>query len=44
MEIIRQKAKGVKKPKSKMKVVHSNSRDLMSQLKASLELKHGKAS
>lgn len=44
MQIIKQKAKGVKKPKSKMKIVHSKSRDLMSQLKASLETKHGKAS
>jgi DNA end-binding protein Ku len=44
MQIIKQKAKGVKKPKSKMKVVHSKSKDLMSQLKASLEMKHGKAS
>jgi DNA end-binding protein Ku len=44
LQIIRQKAKGVKKPKSKMKVVHSKSKDLMSQLKASLEIKHGKAS
>lgn len=44
LEIIKQKAKGVKKPKSKMEVVHSKSKDLMSQLKASLEIKHGKAS
>jgi DNA end-binding protein Ku len=44
MKIIMQKAKGVKKPKTKMKVVHSKSKDLMTQLKASLELKHGKAS
>ncbi len=44
MQIIKQKARGVKKPKSKMKVVHRETRDLMSQLKASLELKHGKAS
>lgn len=44
MQIIKQKAKGIKKPKSKMKVVHRESKDLMSQLKASLELKHGKAS
>jgi DNA end-binding protein Ku len=44
LQIIKQKAKGVKKPKSGMKVVHSKSKDLMSQLKASLEIKHGKAS
>jgi DNA end-binding protein Ku len=44
MQIIKQKAKGVKRPASKMKVVHKDSRDLMSQLRASLELKHGKAS
>jgi len=44
LEIIKQKAKGVKKPKAKMKVIHSKSKDLMSQLKASLEMKHGKAS
>jgi DNA end-binding protein Ku len=44
MQLIRQKAKGIKKPKSKMKVVHKDSGDLMSQLKASLEVKHGKAS
>jgi DNA end-binding protein Ku len=44
MQIIKQKAKGIKKPKSEMKVVHSKSKDLMSQLKASLEIKHGKAS
>jgi DNA end-binding protein Ku len=44
MQIIKQKAKGIKKPKSKMKVVHSKSKDLMSQLKASLEIKHVKAS
>jgi DNA end-binding protein Ku len=44
MQIIKQKAKGIKKPASKMKVVHSKSKDLMSQLKASLEMKHGKAS
>ncbi|RPJ74799.1 MAG: Ku protein, partial [Alphaproteobacteria bacterium] len=44
LQIIRQKAKGVKKPKSKLKVVHHKSKDLMSQLKASLEMKQGKAS
>jgi DNA end-binding protein Ku len=44
LQIIKQKAKGVKKTNAKMKVVHSKSTDLMSQLKASLERKHGKAS
>jgi DNA end-binding protein Ku len=44
LEIVRKKAKGAKIPKSKMKVVHSKSGDLMSQLKASLQMKHGKAS
>jgi DNA end-binding protein Ku len=42
MKIIEQKAKGIKKPKAKMKVIHSKSTDLMSQLKASLDLKLGK--
>ncbi|MFD2921448.1 Ku protein [Terrimonas rubra] len=36
MKIIRAKAKGKKMPVTKMKVVHSTARDLMSQLKASL--------
>jgi non-homologous end joining protein Ku len=43
MKIIEQKARGIKKPKVKMDVVHSKSTDLMSQLKASLELKQRKA-
>lgn len=44
MRIIEEKAKGIQKKPDKMKVVHSKTQDLMAQLKASLELKHKKAS
>jgi DNA end-binding protein Ku len=44
LQIIKQKARGGRKPRAKMKVVHSKNKDLISQLKESLELKHGKAS
>jgi DNA end-binding protein Ku len=37
MKLIRAKAKGVKAPKSQMRVVHSREKDLLSQLKASLQ-------
>ena len=39
LKIIKQKAKGVKPRKMKMKVVHTKTDDLMSMLKASLEKK-----
>ncbi len=44
MKLIEAKAKGKKLPAPSMKVVHSNSKDLMEQLKASLETKRKKAS
>ncbi|MBL7697979.1 MAG: Ku protein [Chitinophagaceae bacterium] len=44
MKLIEAKAKGKKLPKPTMKVVHSTSKDLMEQLKASLETKRKKAS
>lgn len=44
MKLIEAKAKGKKLPAPTMKVVHSNSKDLMEQLKASLETKRKKAS
>jgi DNA end-binding protein Ku len=44
LEIIERKAKGVKKRPQKMEVVHSESSDLMAQLKASLNIKRNKAS
>lgn len=45
MQVVEEKAKGVKKPKGRMNIVHSSkSNDLMSQLKASLEMKGKKAS
>lgn len=44
MKLIRAKAKGKKVAKPAMRVVHSKTEDLMSQLKASLETKKKKAS
>jgi DNA end-binding protein Ku len=44
MKMIEAKAKGKKIPAPEMKVVHSSSKDLMEQLKASLETKRKKAS
>lgn len=44
MKLIEAKAKGKKLPAPEMKVVHSTSKDLMEQLKASLETKRKKAS
>jgi DNA end-binding protein Ku len=44
MKVIRAKAKGAKIVAPEMKVVHSNAKDLMAQLKASLETKKKKAS
>lgn len=44
MKLIEAKAKGKKIPAPTMKVVHSSSKDLMEQLKASLETKRKKAS
>ncbi len=44
MKLIEAKAKGKKIPTPEMKVVHSTSKDLMEQLKASLETKRKKAS
>jgi DNA end-binding protein Ku len=44
MKLIEAKAKGKKLPTPTMKVVHSTSKDLMEQLKASLETKRKKAS
>jgi DNA end-binding protein Ku len=44
MKLIHAKAKGKKLPAPAMRVVHSKSQDLMSQLKASLETKKKKAS
>lgn len=44
MKLIEAKAKGKKLPQPTMKVVHSTSKDLMEQLKASLETKRKKAS
>ena len=44
MKLIKEKAKGKKITKPTMKVVHSRSRDLMSQLKASLGSAKRKAS
>lgn len=44
MKVIKAKAKGTAVKTPKLKVVHSKSKDLMSQLKASLETKRKKAS
>ena len=44
MKMIEAKAKGKKIPVPTMRVVHSKSKDLMEQLKASLETKKKKAS
>ena len=44
MKLIKAKAKGKKLPTPTLRVVHSKSQDLMSQLKASLETKKKKAS
>lgn len=44
MKLIKSKAKGVKMKKPPLKVVHSKTKDLMTQLKASLKTKHKKAS
>ncbi|CAN5524163.1 Ku protein [soil metagenome] len=44
MKLIKAKSKGVKPAASKLKVVHSKAKDLMSQLKASLDTKAKKAS
>ncbi|HEX8357280.1 MAG TPA: Ku protein, partial [Segetibacter sp.] len=44
MKVIQAKAKGAKPASPKMKVVHSSTEDLMSQLKASLGSKKKKAS
>jgi DNA end-binding protein Ku len=44
MKLIHAKAKGKKLPEPTLRVVHSKSQDLMSQLKASLETKKKKAS
>jgi DNA end-binding protein Ku len=44
LKLIKLKAKGTKVKKPTLKVVHSKSKDLMSQLKASLKTKHKKAS
>lgn len=44
MKLIEAKAKGKKIPVHTMKIVHSKSKDLMEQLKASLETKKRKAS
>ncbi len=44
MKVIKEKAKGKKPAKPQMRVVHSRSRDLMEQLKASLEPAKKKAS
>jgi DNA end-binding protein Ku len=44
MKLIEAKAKGKKLPEPTMRVVHSKSKDLMEQLKASLETKKKKAS
>jgi DNA end-binding protein Ku len=44
MKLIKLKAKGGKIPQPRFKIVHNKTRDLMSQLKASLEEKKRKAS
>ncbi len=44
MKVIKAKAKGVKPKTPEIKIVNSKSKDLMAQLKASLETKHKKAS
>ncbi|MEO5984836.1 MAG: Ku protein, partial [Ferruginibacter sp.] len=44
MKVIKAKAKGTKMKIPEMKVVHSKSKDLMAQLKASLGTKSKKAS
>jgi DNA end-binding protein Ku len=44
MKVINDKAKGVKVKAPQMKVVHSDKGDLMSALKASLDVKKKKAS
>lgn len=44
MKVIKAKARGVKPKTPEIKIVNSKSKDLMAQLKASLETKHKKAS
>ena len=44
LKLIQAKAKGKKLPAPEMKVVHSKTKDLMEQLKASLDIKRKKAS
>jgi DNA end-binding protein Ku len=44
LKVIKAKAKGIKLKEPKLKIVHSKSKDLMEQLKASLNNKHKKAS
>jgi DNA end-binding protein Ku len=44
LKLIKAKAKGSKKPAPTLRVVHSKAKDLMSQLKESLEVKRKKAS
>ena len=44
LKLIKAKAKGIKPKETKLKVVHSKTKDLMEQLKASLNTKHKKAS
>lgn len=44
LKVIKAKAKGVKPKEPKLKVVHSKTKDLMEQLKASLGTKHKKVS
>ena len=44
MKLIKAKAKGAKPPVPTMRVVHGPTRDLMEQLKASLNVKKKKAS
>jgi DNA end-binding protein Ku len=44
MKVIKAKARGVKPKTPQIKIVNSKSKDLMAQLKASLETKHKKAS
>jgi len=44
MKVIKAKSKGKKVAAPQMKVVHSKTKDLMDQLKASLDMKNKKAS
>lgn len=44
LKVIKAKAKGVKTKEPKLKMVHGKTKDLMAQLKASLNTKHKKAS